>query len=191
MGRNVLQNNITPSVQNVTAQVPIQQCPSGYPNNVAGVCYPNCPSGWTRQSTECVQNGCPSGFTENEYTCTMNNGLTISRTNTATLPVGVSGVCSSSQTEISGECYPNCTKAGYQRTTANPTECTEECPSGFSDQGIYCSPLRTTIDSGPESNPSYGVCPSGKTMTNGLCYDTTTPSLFDSLKNLIFPPSSS
>jgi len=88
------------------------------------------------------------------------------------------GTCPSGQTKAPGTgiCYNDCTN-GYDRTTngscfrgADTKERPTYCKEGYSDNGAGCTIVSRPGTQEIKSKVEVGVCPAGKSLSDGLCY---------------------
>lgn len=148
-------------------------CPSGYPDQQAGLCYPAPKSGYTCTATMCTSD-CPAGYT--------NFGLTCSKTDTQIKtkydrgvgkPLNITSSCPSGYPDQqAGLCYP-APQSGYSCTGAL---CSQDCPAGYTNFGLTCTKSDTITkksyirEAGSIPNLSSS-CPSGyPDQQAGLCY---------------------
>lgn len=115
---------------------------------------------------------CPRGYTHVAGSCTA-----YSRAKDVKSLIEV-GTCPPGQTKAPGTgiCYEDCT-GGYYRTTngscfrpADTQERPKYCKEGYSDNGAGCTIVSKPGTQDIKSKIEIGVCPTGKSRSDGLCY---------------------
>lgn len=131
---------------------------SGYD---AGLCYTPTRAGYTCAATTCTEN-CPPGYTD--------AGLFCQKTEQYGRGVGQTPSCGTLEYDA-GLCYTP-TEPGY---TCAAETCTENCPSGFTDAGLFCQkPASYGRGAGVIPTTTYSNCPSGYTTYPLTCTNWST-----------------
>nr|QQV29711.1 flagellar motor rotation protein [Kaumoebavirus] len=141
------------------AKVP-SACPTTAPFEYGGLCYQTCPSGSSNdfgQITSCRSN-CPSGARQDPNTCYTSADIK-TRSTTYSKSQPLVSQCPSGTYNTWGGCYPGC-PWNYSMTSAG--RCTENCPSGYRDDGTTCWRDTYWYDADIRSNIApWDSCPSG------------------------------
>ena len=137
-----------------------------------GLYWTGCAAGGEMVASVTDREFCDKGYTHVAGSCTA-----YSRAKDVKSIIEV-GTCPSGQTKAPGTgiCYDDCTD-GYYRTTngscfrgADTKERPTYCKEGYSDNGAGCTIVSKPGTQEVKSKVEIGTCPTGKSLSDGLCY---------------------